>query len=52
MTSRFEGLPMVLLEAQSYGLPIISFDCKTGPKEVVSDNYNGYYCLKVKWIGW
>ena len=42
MTSRFEGLPMVLLEAQSYGLPIISFDCKTGPKEVVSDNYNGY----------
>lgn len=42
MTSRFEGLPMVLLEAQSYGIPIISFDCKTGPKEIVIHNRNGY----------
>jgi glycosyltransferase involved in cell wall biosynthesis len=42
MTSRFEGLPMVLLEAQSYGLPIISFDCLTGPRDVVNDRKNGY----------
>lgn len=41
MTSRFEGLPMVLLEAKSYHLPIVSFDCETGPAEVVQDGMNG-----------
>lgn len=41
MSSRFEGLPMVLLEAQSYGLPIVSFDCDTGPAEVIKNQYNG-----------
>lgn len=41
MSSRFEGLPMVLLEAQSYGLPIVAFDCDTGPAEIIQDNING-----------
>lgn len=36
MTSRFEGLPMTLIEAQSYGLPILAYDCNTGPAEVLS----------------
>lgn len=42
MSSRFEGLPMVLLEAQSYGLPIVSFDCNTGPAEIINDGFNGF----------
>lgn len=43
MTSRFEGLPMVLLEAQSCGLPIITLDCDYGPRHIVDDGVNG--CL-------
>lgn len=42
MTSHYEGLPMVLLEAQSYGLPIVSFDCKCGPKDIIEDGENGF----------
>lgn len=42
MTSEMEGLPMVLLEAKSYGLPIVSFDIMTGPAEIVRDSVNGY----------
>lgn len=42
MTSRYEGFPMVLLEAQKKGLPIVSFNCETGPSEIVIDGRNGY----------
>ena len=42
MTSRYEGFPLVLLEAKSALLPIVSFECKTGPKELINDNVNGF----------
>lgn len=42
LTSHYEGLPMVLLEAQSYGLPIVSMTCKCGPREVVTDGIDGF----------
>ncbi len=42
MTSYFEGLPMVLLEAKANSLPIISFDINTGPSEIIRDDVDGY----------
>lgn len=42
LSSRYEGLPMVLLEAQAFGLPIVAFRCKCGPEDVVSDGETGF----------
>lgn len=42
LTSHYEGLPMVLIEAQSFGLPIVAFNCKCGPMDVVTDGVDGF----------
>ena len=42
MSSDFEGMPNALAEAMAVGLPCISTDCKTGPRDLVDDGENGY----------
>jgi glycosyltransferase involved in cell wall biosynthesis len=41
MSSRNEGMPLVLIEAMAMGLPIVSFDCEAGPRNVVVDGVTG-----------
>ena len=42
MPSREESFGIVLLEAQSYGIPTVAFDCATGAREIIDNNVNGF----------
>lgn len=42
MTSRYEGLPMALLEGQVCGLPLVAYACKCGPRDIIIDGENGF----------
>lgn len=41
MSSRFEGFPLSMIEAESSGLPVVSYDCPCGPSELIDSGRNG-----------
>ncbi len=41
LSSRREGMPMTILEAMSVGVPVVAYDCPTGPAEIITDGHNG-----------
>jgi glycosyltransferase involved in cell wall biosynthesis len=46
MTSRFECFPMVLLESFTYGMPVVAFDCPTGPADIIKNGEDGFLIEK------
>lgn len=47
MTSKYEGFPMVLIEAMSKKLPCLAFDCQTGPSDIIDNGVNGFLVKEV-----
>ena len=41
LPSRFEGFGLVIIEAMVCGVPIVAFDCENGPRNIITNNYNG-----------
>lgn len=42
VSSLSEGFPMVILEAESFGLPVVSFSCPCGPSDIIKNGEDGF----------
>ena len=42
LSSEYEGMPNCLIEGIGCGIPVVSYDCPIGPREIVVDDVNGY----------
>ena len=46
ITSNMEGFSLALLESLAHGVPVISYDIKYGPSELITSDFNGYLITK------